>query len=86
MELDERTIRLIAVGASVTVNCLPCLQTSVAKALEEGISETEITVAINVGKMVRRGAASKMDQFASSLNNLGQAKTSTDDDGCGCCP
>lgn len=84
MELDERTMRLIAVGASVTANCQPCLQTSIAKALEEGVSTSEITVAINVGKMVRRGAASKMDQFAASLTPADPVNVSPVDSGCGC--
>lgn len=84
MELDERTLRLIGVGASITANCQPCLQTCVAKALEEGISESEIAEAINVGKMVRRGAASKMDQFAATLTSSDLAAVGLADSGCGC--
>jgi hypothetical protein len=56
----------------------------VNKALESGAEEREITEAIEAGKMVRKGAASKMDMFAS---NLGQAVPSTataSDEGCGC--
>ena len=64
MKLDERTLRLIAIGASITANCQPCLQTNVAKALECGANEQEITEAIEVGKRVRKGAATKMDEFA----------------------
>jgi AhpD family alkylhydroperoxidase len=68
MELDNRILRLIAVGASVTANCQPCLQINVAKALESGANQQEIAEAIVVGKMVRKGAASKMDNFITSLN------------------
>ena len=81
MKLDERTLRLIAVGAAISANCQPCLHTSVTKALEAGIVEQEITDAIEVGKMVRRGAASKMDQFITSLN---PAAATVAGDGCGC--
>lgn len=68
MMLDERMLRLIAVGASISANCQPCLQTNLTKALECGASEQEIAEAIWVGTMVRRGAASGMDQYASRLN------------------
>ena len=69
MKLDERTLRLIAIGASITANCQPCLQTNVTKALECGADEQEIIEAIEVGKRVRKGAATKMDEFAVSLNH-----------------
>lgn len=70
MTLDEKTMRLIAVGASITANCQPCLQINVTKARERGIGEGEIAEAIKIGKMVRQGAASKMDNFAISLKTI----------------
>jgi AhpD family alkylhydroperoxidase len=77
MQLDERTMRLIAVGASITANCQSCLQTNLAKARENGSDEQEIAEAIWVGKMVRKGAAAKMDSFT---NHLSQAVPQTADD------
>lgn len=70
MKLDNRTRRLIAVGASITANCQPCLEVNFTKALENGADKQEIAEAIEIGKMVREGAASKMDQFASGLSNI----------------
>lgn len=84
MKLDERMMRLIAVGASIAANCQPCLQTNAAKALESGANEGEIAEAIWVGKMVRRGAASKMDEFATSLNLVVPQTASSLDEGCKC--
>lgn len=84
MKLDEHTMRLIAVGASIAANCQPCLQTNVTKAREEGIGDQEIADAIEVGKMVRKGAASKMDKFAASLDPSVPAATGEADAGCGC--
>ena len=46
MKLDEQTLRLIAIGASITANCQPCLQTNVTKALECGVDEQKIAEAI----------------------------------------
>ena len=83
MKLDERTLRLIAVGASITANCQPCLQINVAKALEGGANEQEIADAIQVGKMVRQGAASKMDKFASSLDYAALSANAANGE-CGC--
>jgi AhpD family alkylhydroperoxidase len=84
MELDNRIKALIAVGASVAANCQPCLQTTVAMAHESGANEQEIAVAIAVGKNIRRGAASKMDKFASDLNRSVPAPSPANDGGCGC--
>jgi AhpD family alkylhydroperoxidase len=84
MKLDERIARLIAVGASITANCQPCLQINVTKALECGIDEQEIAEAIRVGKMVRQGAASKMDKFALGLNTAASSSASPADVGCEC--
>ncbi len=61
--MDVRIEELIAIGASITANCKPCLEYHVAKARENGASVQEIGEAVAVGKMVRKGAASKMDQF-----------------------
>jgi AhpD family alkylhydroperoxidase len=67
MELECRIQALIAVGAAVSANCQPCLQSAVTLAAESGASEQETAEAIEVGKRVRRGAASKMDKFAFEL-------------------
>ena len=77
-------MRLIAVGASIAANCQACLQTNAAKALECGADEQEIVEAIWVGKMVRRGAASKMDEFAASLSQEIPAAPDLSNVGCGC--
>lgn len=84
MTLDERTMRLIAVGASITANCQPCLDVNVAKAAENGVSPQDIAQAIAIGKMVRKGAASKMDQFASSLGTSSVSGAEAPNRDCGC--
>lgn len=84
MILDPRMLRLIAVGASITANCQPCLQTNVEKALESGANEQEIAEAIWVGSLVRRGAASKMDKFAASINQTVPLSVNLPNGGCEC--
>ncbi len=61
--MDARIEELIAIGASITANCKPCLEYHVARARENGANDQEIAEAVAVGKMVRKGAASQMDKF-----------------------
>jgi AhpD family alkylhydroperoxidase len=84
MILEKRMLRLIAVGASISANCQPCLQTNATKALECGATEQEIAEAIWVGTQVRRGAASKMDKLAASINQKVPLSVSFPTDGCEC--
>ncbi len=84
MEFDDRIRELVAVGASVTANCQPCLRYHATKAKEAGASQGEITEAVEVGKMVRRGATSKMDDFASTLTQEIPSAAGIPDKGCGC--
>lgn len=63
MTLDEKTRELIAVGASITAHCQPCLEYHSKKAQEAGAEAEEIAEAIEMGKRVRKGAAATMDQF-----------------------
>ena len=83
--MDQKLKEMIAIGASVTANCIPCIQFHFAKAREVGITDAEIKAAVQVGKMVRRGAAKKWDEEISSL--LGEEASSSGDgkeNGCGC--
>ncbi len=68
MKLENKILALIAVGASVSANCQPCLEGNISTALKCGADTQQIAEAIEIGKRVRQGAASKMDQFAASQN------------------
>ena len=74
MEMNERIRELIAIGASVTANCQPCLQLHVEQAIKSGVEPREVTIAIEIGKRVRKGATAKMEAFSTRL----QAGTSQD--------
>ena len=66
--MDTRIEELIAIGASVTANCQPCLEYHVQKARENGADDAEISRAIEVAKMVRKGATGKMDKVILSVS------------------
>ena len=84
MKLDYRIRELIAVGASVGANCHSCLEYHFGKAREQGVPDDEIAEAIEVGKLVRKGAQGKMDKLAIDL--LREAVSSAADAPavCGC--
>jgi AhpD family alkylhydroperoxidase len=84
MELENRIKALIAVGASITANCQPCLTSTAAMAFETGANEQEIKEAIEVGKRVRGRAASKMDNFLLDLNYAVPISETTKNVGCEC--
>ncbi len=63
MAMNDKLKELVAVGASITANCQPCLQYHTDRALEAGADPQEVAEAIEVGKTVRRGAAGKMNEF-----------------------
>lgn len=83
MGLDDRTKELIAVGASVAAHCQPCLKFHLDKTREIGADPREIAEAIEVGKMVGKGAAFNMKQYAAQLIE-GDAPPPVSQNGCGC--
>ena len=65
--MENKTKLLIAVGASVTANCQPCLKTAITQAQNAGAENKEIIEAIAIGRVVRKGAIGKIDKLASTL-------------------
>ena len=67
--MDERTKELIAIGASVSGHCQPCLAYHLGKARELGIGEEEIREAVELAYMVEKGASIAMKKYVDSLLN-----------------
>lgn len=67
MNFDVKLTELIAIGASISANCQPCLEYHVNKAKEHGATDLEISEAITIGKTVRKGAAYKMDDYSATI-------------------
>ena len=66
--LDSSIKELISIGASISANCQSCVEYHVSKARKMKIDEQEIQQAIEVGKMVRTGAASQMDELLKEIS------------------
>ncbi len=84
MKLDNQTLALIAVGAAVSANCQQCLERTVGIALQCGVESEQIAQAIEIGKRVRQGAATKLDQFAESRNYVVPAVAGAKNGECAC--
>lgn len=82
--MDTKTKELIAVGASISAHCQPCLEHYFAKARDAGASEDEILEAVLVGKLVNKGATAQMNKFVSNLVERGDTVSMTTNNGCGC--
>ena len=65
--MDDKIKELIAIGASVSAHCQPCLTYHVGKARELGISEEQIAETVQMGQMVAKGAERAMRQFAAEV-------------------
>ena len=65
--MENKVKLLIAVGASMTANCQPCLKTAVNEAQTAGLGDKEILEAVQIGRLVRRGAMGKTDELATKL-------------------
>ena len=93
-KMDDKTRELIAIGASITAHCQPCLTYHITRAREMGIDEQEIREAVAVGQKVEKGSMSAMRDFTQrSLNAPAQDHQSnsaccageTAPDGKSCC-
>jgi len=65
--VTPNTKELIAIGASVTAHCQPCLTYHIGKAREMRIDEQEIREAVAIGHQVEKGSMSAMTVFAKSV-------------------
>ena len=65
--MDTKQKELIAIGASVTATCVPCLKYHFEKAKAAGASDEEIAEAIQVGRAVRTGSAKSWDKDAAEV-------------------
>jgi AhpD family alkylhydroperoxidase len=67
MPLDEKTRELIAVAASIAVSSPPEVKVHVARARDLGANDEDLTAVVEIGRIVRTGAAAKADLFAASV-------------------
>ena len=67
MVLEEKTENLIAIGAAVASNCIPCFEHIYEKAITSGISSAEIQRATDVAEQVKAGAQKAISNSVEEL-------------------
>ena len=67
MVLDEKVKELVAIGAAIGGNCIPCLDWHYKKCKELGISDDEIKEAIEMAKVVKEVPIKKIYEAADRL-------------------
>ena len=67
MGLDEKTKELVAIGAAIGSNCIPCLEWHYKRCIELGISNKEIQEAIDLAKRVKESPIKKINEVAEKL-------------------
>lgn len=67
MALDGKTRELVAIGAAVAGNCIPCLQWHYNKCIELGIPVEDVKEAIKMARTVKGVPIKKIDELAEKL-------------------
>ncbi len=79
---------LIAIGAAVTANCIPCFEHLYAKAVQSGSSMAEIQRATEIAGQIKNGAhialKNSMNEIMNTEESNKQACSSGEDKPC-CC-
>ena len=72
--LSPQVQELVAIGASIGGNCLPCLRYHFAEAIKLGVSIDEIQEAVKIGKAVKERPINDIYKLADDLINREKEK------------
>jgi|GEM_PF-1673424 len=86
MTLTERERELVAIGASIGGNCIPCLEKHYNKGIEAGISRGEMQEAFYMAKRVKETPNRIIDETADRLNGGDFMRTMKIDRSATCIP
>ena len=63
--LNRREHELVALGAALASNCIPCIEFHIQEARKAGLNDTEIAAAIELADKIKRVPADKVLEAAS---------------------
>jgi len=66
-QLTSRDRELVALGAAVAANCIPCVEYHIPKAREAGLTDAELAEVLEVAEYVRQVPADKVLAAAKAL-------------------
>ena len=81
-ELSLRDRELVALGAAIAANCIPCVEFHIPKAREAGISDAELGEVLMLADKVRQVPAKKVLAVAERLLAGGKAAAVSTPDRC----
>ena len=85
MGLSAKEKELVAIGASIAGNCIPCLQWHYKKCIELGFSKEEMHDAFEMAKKVKEVPNNKIYEAAAKLNQSSAAEQKSCSGESGCC-
>jgi 4-carboxymuconolactone decarboxylase len=66
-KLTTKERELVAIGAAIGSNCVPCVEYHIPEAKKAGLSDTQIFIAIQIADKVKKVPAQKVFQAALHL-------------------
>lgn len=69
IHLDNKTIEIAGISASIAGGCRPCLDYHYNKALEHGCTIDQIKEAVELGKMIKQRPINDIYEHAEKLLN-----------------
>lgn len=83
--LTSRDEELVALGAAIASNCIPCVEYHIPQARKTGLNDLQIRAAVELADKVRRVPAEKVLQTAFALLERHQStRTRSEAAACGC--
>jgi 4-carboxymuconolactone decarboxylase len=85
--LSDRDRELVAIGAAIASNCVPCIEYHVPAARNAGLDNAEIKEAVSLADKVKRVPARKVLETARSLlgQEDGKVAVAESEDEASCC-
>ena len=84
-ELNNREQKLVALGAAIASNCLPCIEYHIPEAKKAGLTDTQIKEAVQTADKVRQVPARMVLETAlARIQESPSGLASKDGTGCGC--
>jgi 4-carboxymuconolactone decarboxylase len=81
--LTTRDRELVAIGAALASNCVPCIENHIPKARNAGLSDSEIKEAVRLADELRQVPAAKVLKAASTMLGEGTSEGQTPKPCCG---
>jgi AhpD family alkylhydroperoxidase len=84
-ELNNREHELVALGAAIASNCVPCIEYHIPEARKAGVSDIQIKEAVQIADQVRRvPARTVLETALARIEGSPNRSAGTARAGCGC--